>query len=69
MKKLNENMANGRKSMKDDNNFDEEFMYIMNWSQDYPEFQEIIDREMNSMLELSNYKEANEVIAMIKAKL
>ena len=69
MKKLNENMANGRKSMKDDNNFDEEFMYIMNWSQDYPEFQEIIDREMNNMLELSNYKEANEVIAMIKAKL
>ena len=66
---MNENMANGRKSMKDDNNFDEEFMYIMNWSQDYPEFQEIIDREMNSMLELSNYKEANEVIAMIKAKL
>ena len=54
--------------MKEDK-FDEEFMYIMNWSQDYPEFQEIIDREMNSMLELSNYKEANEVIAMIKAKL
>ena len=66
---MNENMENGRKSMKDDNNFDEEFMYIMNWTQDYPEFQEIIDREMNNMLELSNYKEANEVIAMIKAKL
>lgn len=54
---------------KDDNEFDKEFLYIMNWTQDYPELQEIIDREMNNMLELSNYKEANEVIAMIKAKL
>lgn len=52
-----------------DNEFDKEFMYIMNWTQDYPELQEIIDREMNNMLELSNYKEANEVINMIKAKL
>jgi len=49
--------------------FDPEFMYIMRWTQDYPELQEVIDREMNSMLELSNYKEANEVIRMIKAKL
>lgn len=54
---------------KEDNEFDKEFMYIMNWTQDYPELQEIIDREMNNMLELSNYKEANEVINMIKAKL
>jgi len=54
---------------KDDNEFDKEFLYIMNWTQDYPELQEVIDREMNNMLELSNYKEANEVIAMIKAKL
>jgi hypothetical protein len=49
--------------------FDPEFMYIMRWTQDYPELQEVIDREMNSMLELSNYKEANEVIASIKKKL
>jgi len=54
---------------KDDNEFDKEFLYIMNWTQDYPELQEVIDRAMNNMLELSNYKEANEVIAMIKAKL
>ena len=53
----------------DNDKFDEEFMYIMNWTQEYPEIQEVIDREMNTMLELSNYKEANEVIRMIKAKL
>jgi hypothetical protein len=41
----------------------------MNWTQDYPELQEVIDREMNRMIELSNFKEANEVISMIKAKL
>ena len=29
------------------------------------EFQEMIDREMNRMLELSNFKEANEVINRI----
>jgi len=54
---------------KDNNEFDKEFLYIMNWTQDYPELQEVIDREMNNMLELSNYKEANEVINRIKAKL
>jgi hypothetical protein len=55
--------------MNDKDKFDEEFMYIMNWTQDYPELQEVIDREMNYMIELSNFKEANEVIARIKAKL
>jgi len=55
--------------MNKDDQFDEEFMYIMNWTQDYPELQEVIDREMNRMIELSNFKEANEVINMIKAKL
>ena len=49
--------------------FDDEFLFIMNWAKEDPLFQEIIDREMNSMLELSNYKEANEVIASIKRKL
>lgn len=48
---------------------DKEFMYVVNWSQEYPELQEIIDREMNSMLELSNFKEAKEVIANIKNRL
>jgi hypothetical protein len=46
-----------------------EFKFVISWSQDYPELQEMIDREMNNLLELSNYKEANEVIKMIKAKL
>ena len=49
--------------------FDKEFHYQIHWSQDYPELQEIIDREMNSMLELSNFKEAKEVIANIKNRL
>ena len=48
---------------------DKEFIYIVSWSQEYPELQELIDREMNNMLECSNYKEAKEVINMIKAKL
>ena len=50
-------------------NKDNDFNFVIKWTQDYPEFQEVIDREMNRMLELSNYKEANEVIKMIKAKL
>jgi hypothetical protein len=51
------------------NDGDKEFNFVVKWTQDYPELQEMIDREMNAMLELSNYKEANEVIKMIKAKL
>ena len=51
-----------------DKDYDEE-LYRITWRQDYPEFQEMIDREMNNLLELSNFKEANEVIARIKAKL
>jgi len=47
----------------------DEYNFVIKWTQDYPEFQEMIDREMNRMLELSNFKEANEVINMIKAKL
>ena len=50
-------------------NDDKEYNFVVKWTQDYPEFQEMIDREMNRMLELSNFKEANEVIARIKAKL
>ena len=48
---------------------DKETMFTIKWTQQYPELQEIIDREMNAMLECSNYKEANDVIKMIKAKL
>jgi hypothetical protein len=55
--------------MNKDDKFDKEFLYIMNWTQDYPELQKVIDREMHRMLELSNYKEANEIIKMIKAKI
>jgi hypothetical protein len=51
------------------NDYDKEYNFVVKWTQDYPEFQEMIDREMNRMLELSNFKEANEVIARIKAKL
>jgi hypothetical protein len=51
------------------NDGDKEFNFVVKWTQDYPELQEMIDREMNAMLELSNYKEANEVIAAIKKKL
>jgi hypothetical protein len=48
---------------------DKEFQYVLNWSQDYPELQELIDREMNKMLEYSEYKEAKEVIELIKRGL
>lgn len=46
-----------------------EYSFVIRWSQDYPEMQELIDREMNNMLEQSGYKEAKEVIKMIKSKL
>jgi transcription initiation factor IIE alpha subunit len=52
--------------MKDD---DKEIWYVVAWSQEYPELQELIDREMNHMLQLSNFKEANEVISKIKSQL
>lgn len=55
--------------MNDDEKFDDEFMFIMHWTQEYPEIQEYIDREMNIMIELSGYKEANELIVKIKSKL
>lgn len=51
--------------MKDHKQYD----FVIRWTQDYPELHEMIDREMNNLLELSDYKEANEVIKMIKAKL
>lgn len=53
----------------DNENYEKEFGFVIKWTQEYPEFQEMIDREMNRMLELSNFKEANEVINKIKAKL
>ena len=40
--------------------------FRLNWKQNYPEWQEAIDREMNNLLELSKYKEAKEVIERIK---
>lgn len=43
-----------------------EYNFVMKWTQDYPELQEMIDREMNRMIELSNFKEANELINRIK---
>ena len=50
-------------------NPDKEELYRITWRQDYPEFQECIDNYMNYLLDSSEYKEANEVINMIKAKL
>lgn len=48
---------------------DKEYNFVVRWTQDYPEMQELIDREINNMLEQSGYKEAKEVIKMIKGKL
>ena len=50
-------------------NNDKEIQYVIKWVQSYPELQELIDKEVNLMLELSGYKEANEVIDLIKSKL
>lgn len=41
-------------------------LYTITWKQDYPEFQDAIDNAMDILLELSEYKEANEVINRIK---
>lgn len=48
---------------------DNEFNFVARWSQEYPELQDLIDREMNKLLEQSQYKEANEIINRIKGKL
>ena len=50
-------------------NPDKHELYRVTWRQDYPEFQEAIDSAMDILLDLSEYKEAKEVINMIKAKL
>ena len=41
-------------------------LYTIRWTQVYPDLQEKIDELMNDMLELSEYKEAKQVIAKIK---
>ncbi len=46
-------------------NPDKQELYRITWRQDYPEFQEAIDNAMDILLELSEYKEANEVINRI----
>ena len=40
--------------------------FRINWKQDYPGWQEAIDKAMDEMLELTQYKEAKEVIERIK---
>jgi len=50
-------------------NPDENELYRITWRQDYPEFQEAVDSAMDILLELSEYKEAKELIAYIKSKL
>lgn len=54
--------------MNPDKDFNEE-LYRITWRQNYPEFQEAVDTYMDYLLESTQYKEANEVISMIKAKL
>jgi hypothetical protein len=46
-------------------NPDKQELYRITWRQDYPEFQEAIDNAMDILLELSEYKEAKEVINRI----
>lgn len=46
-------------------NPDKQELYRITWRQDYPEFQEAIDNAMDILLELSEYKEAKEVIERI----
>ncbi len=41
-------------------------LYTIVWTQVYSEYQEMIDREMDTILAESEYKEANEVINRIK---
>lgn len=50
-------------------NPDKNDLFRITWRQEYPEYQETIDKYMDYLLECSEYKEANEVIKMIKAKL
>lgn len=50
-------------------NPDKEELFRITWRQDYPEFQNAVDTYMDYLLESSEYKEANEVIKNIKAKL
>ena len=46
-------------------NPDNNELYRITWRQNYPEFQEAIDKAMDDLLELSEYKEAKQVIERI----
>ncbi len=46
-------------------NPDKNELYRITWRQNYPEFQEAIDNAMDILLELTEYKEAKEVIERI----
>ena len=50
-------------------NPDKDELFRITWRQDYPEYQDAVDNYMDYLLECSEYKEANEVIASIKQKL
>lgn len=52
--------------MKMANKDDKNFLYGFNWSVEYPELREAIDREMDIMLESTQYIDANKVINQIK---
>lgn len=45
---------------------DKKELYTIVWTQVYPNYQELIDQEMDKILAESEYKEANEIINRIK---
>lgn len=47
-------------------NFTNNFLYYIRWKQSYTDWQEYVDRIMDLGLELSEYKEANQLIEKVK---
>jgi hypothetical protein len=45
---------------------DKKELYTIVWTQVYPNYQELIDQEIDKILAESEYKEANEIINRIK---
>jgi len=40
--------------------------YMIRWQQQYPEWQDLVEKHYEMLLELSDFKEANEVIQKAK---
>lgn len=47
-------------------NMNKETLYMVRWQQKYPEWQELVDKHYDMLLEFSDMKEAKEVIERIK---